>query len=166
MMERSEKMDKVIMQLNNGLLYIAQAVLIVMVIIVTFDVIGRWFFGHPITGSVEITELGLSMVIFLSIAYTHLKREHITIDFLVDKFPVKVQWVLESIINLLIAGLMILMGLSLFWYAQRLFISNTVTGDFGLPIYIFVGVFAVGAIVFSLTGLLLTINSVKKVVER
>lgn len=156
-------MDKFITKLNNGLQYVAQVVLMIMVFMVTFDVLGRWLFSQPITGAVEVTELGLSMVIFLSIGYTHLKEEHISIEFLVDRFPEKVQAIVDGIINLIIAVLMILLALSLFWYAQRLFVSGTVTGDLGLPIYVFAAVSGIGAVVFALTALLLTVKYVKKV---
>nr|WP_245347596.1 TRAP transporter small permease [Oceanobacillus polygoni] len=152
--------------MNTGLLYVAQVVLIIMVFLVTADVLGRWLFSQPITGAVELTELGLSMVIFLSIAYTHLKEEHISIDFLVERLPEKVQWIVEALINLIIMVLMVLMALSLFWYAERLFTSGTVTGDLGLPIYLFAGVSGIGAIVFALTAILLALKYVAKVGER
>lgn len=152
-----------ITKINNGLQFVAQAVLIIMVFLITFDVIGRWIFNQPITGAVEVTELGLSMIIFLSIGYTHLKEEHVSIDFVVAKFPVSVQWIIEGIINLVVAAVMILMSVSLFWYAERYFTSGTVTGDLGLPVYIFAGVAGIGAIVFALTGLLLAIKYFRKV---
>lgn len=159
-------MEKFITKLNNGLLYVAQVVLIIMVFLVTADVIGRTIFNQPITGAVELTELGLSMVIFLSIGYTQLKEEHISIEFLVEKFPEKIQWIVEGIINLIIMVLMVLMALSLFWYAERLFTSGTVTGDLGLPIYLFAAVSGIGAVVFALTGLLLAVKYFVKVGEK
>ncbi|AXF58005.1 TRAP transporter small permease [Salicibibacter kimchii] len=155
-------MDRVISKLNTGLLYVAQIALLIMVLVVTFDVLGRWIFNQPITGSVEITELGFSMVIFLSLAYTHLKGEHVSIDFMIDKLPEKGRLIADSIINVVIVVLMGLVAISLFWYAQRLFISNTVTGDLGLPIYIFTIISGVGSVAFALTALLLSINYIKK----
>lgn len=151
-------MEKAITKLNNGLQYAAQVVLIIMVFLVTFDVLGRAMFSQPITGAVEVTELGLSMIIFLSIGYTHLKEEHISIDFVVAKFPKNVQWIIEGIINLIITALMLLLSFSLFSYAERLLTTNRVTGDLGLPIYLFAGLAAIGAIVFALTSLLLAVK--------
>lgn len=159
-------MEKFITKLNNGLLYVAQFVLIIMVFLVTADVIGRSIFSHPITGAVELTELGLSVVIFLSIGYTQLKEEHISIEFLVERFPKKAQWIIEGIINLIIMMLMALMAISLFWYAERLLTSGTVTGDLGLPIYLFAAVSGIGAIVFVLTSLLLAVKYFAKVGEK
>ncbi|WP_339226693.1 TRAP transporter small permease [Oceanobacillus sp. FSL K6-2867] len=159
-------MERIITKLNAGLLYIAQAVLMIMVFLVTADVLGRWLFNQPITGAVELTELGLSMVIFLSIGYTHLKEEHISIDFLVERLPEKAQWIAGVFINLIIMTVMLLMAFSLFWYAERLLTSGTVTGDLGLPIYLFAAVSGIGSIVFALTAILLAIKYFAKVGEK
>ncbi|SDI72295.1 TRAP transporter small permease [Natribacillus halophilus] len=156
-------MEKVIIKLNNGLQYAAQVVLIIMVFLVTFDVLGRWLFSQPISGAVEVTELGLSMVIFLTIAYTHLKEEHISIDFVFNKFPAKVQRIMEGIVNLIITALMLLLASSLFLYTERLLTAGRVTGDLGLPVYLFAGLAAICAIVFALTSLLLSLKYFGKV---
>ena len=60
-------------------------------------------------------------------------------------------------------AVMVLMALSLFWYAERLLTSGTVTGDLGLPIYLIAAVSGIGSIVFALTALLLAIKYVAKV---
>lgn len=151
-------MEKFITRLNSGLLFVSQGVLIIMVFIVTLDVLGRWLFSQPITGAVELTEIGLSIVIFLTIGYTHLKEEHISIDFLFERLPDKAKWVMEGIIQLIIMVVMVLMALSLFWYSERLLTSGTVTGDLGLPVYLFAAVSGIGAIVFALTAILLAIR--------
>lgn len=158
-------MEKLIHLLSKGLLNVAQLILALMMFMVTFDVLGRWLFNSPIKGTVDFTELGLSMVIFLGLAYTHLQKEHITVDFIVEKFPNKIQYMIESVINLLISGLMALVAWSLFQNSQRLLSSNTITGDLGLPVYVFVILAAIGTVVFALTALLYTIDYAKKVVK-
>jgi len=156
--EGGNKVGDFIQKINNWLLIVAQVVLFVMVFLVTADVIGRWLFSKPITGAVELTELGLSMVIFLSIGYTHLKEEHISIDFLVDQLSARAQTIINGIINIVIMIVLILMGLSLFWYTGRFYTSGTVTGDLNLPIHIFAGSATIGAFVFALTALFLAIK--------
>ncbi|MDQ0162889.1 TRAP transporter small permease [Bacillus alveayuensis] len=158
-------MEKIIHMLSKGLHYVAQLILALMMFMVTFDVLGRWLFHRPIKGTVDFTELGLCIVIFLGLAYTHLQNEHITVDFIVEKFPKKIQWIFESVINLLIAGLMVLVAWSLLENSQRLLNSNTVTGDLGLPVYVFAILAAIGAVVFALTALLYTIDYAQKVVK-
>jgi len=113
-----------------------------------------------------MTELALTVIIFFSIAYTHWKREHISIDFLMERFPLRVQWIADSVINLLITVLMVLMSWSMFENAQRLLRSNTVSADVGLPVYIFAFLATVGTIVFALTALFYAVHFLLKVVKK
>lgn len=159
-------MEKWIEKIGNWLHWFSQIILFLMAFLVTFDVSGRYFFKQPIIGAVELTGYGLSFLIFLSLAVTHLHKEHVTIDFIVEKFPLKVQWIFESIINLVITMLMLAMSASIFWYAIRLHNSNTITGDLGIPISIFAFISTLGGLVFALTALLFFIKSFQKVVKK
>lgn len=159
-------MEKWIEKFSNGLHWISRLILFLMAFLVTFDVCGRYFFKQPITGAVELTGYGLSLLIFLSLAVTHLHKEHVTIDFLVEKLPEKVQWIFESVINLVIALLLIAISASIFWYAIRLYTSNTITGDLGIPISIFAFISTIGGLVFALTALLFFVKSLQKAVKK
>lgn len=159
-------MEKLIDSLCKGLHYVAQLVLVAMMLMITVDVLGRWIFDFPIKGTYDFTQSGLSMVIFLGLAYTHQVREHISIDFLVEKFPEKIQNILNSIINIFIAGIIILLAFQLWENSQRLFHSNTVTGDLNLPIYIFAIMATIGTTVFALTAVMNAIVYAKKVVSK
>lgn len=156
-------MEKIITLLSKGLHAIAQLILLAMMFIITFDILGRWLFNLPIKGTFDFTQLGLSMVIFLSLAYTHIANEHITIDFLIDKLPYSIQQIVNSLINLVMTLLLGLLTWNLWGNSQRLLQSNTVTGDLKLPVYMFAMMAAVGAAVFALTSLLKAVLYLKKV---
>ncbi|WP_096199452.1 TRAP transporter small permease [Bacillus sp. FJAT-45350] len=159
-------MKKLIHILSQGLHYVAQLILLAMMLMITFDVLGRWLFNLPVRGTYDFTQSGLSMVIFLGLAYTHLLKEHITIDFLVEKFPEKVQHIMNSAINFFIAGVMSLVTVQLWNNSQRLLNSNTVTGDLNWPIYLFAILAAIGTGVFALTAAMNAIAYVQKVVKK
>ncbi|MGP4071132.1 TRAP transporter small permease [Piscibacillus sp. B03] len=159
-------MEKIVRLICKGLQYVAQFVLFIMALMVTLDVLGRKFFRSPITGTVDIVEVGLIVVIFASIAYTHLNEEHITVDFVVEKFPQKVQFVVEGIINVVIAALMLLISWSMWGNTQRLLNSNTVTGDISLPMYIFAMFSVVGTIMFALVAIVLALRYKQKVITK
>jgi TRAP-type transport system small permease protein len=158
--------EKIVRLICKGLQYVAQFVLFIMALMVTLDVLGRKFFKSPITGTVDIVEVGLIVVIFASIAYTHLNEEHITVDFVVEKFPQKVQYVVEGMINVVIAALMLLISWSMWGNAQRLLNSNTVTGDISLPMYIFAMFSVVGTVMFALVAVVLTLRYKQKVITK
>lgn len=50
-------------------------------VILTFaDVLLRYVIGSPISGSIEITEMLMSVVLFSSVAYTYWRRGHVSMD--------------------------------------------------------------------------------------
>jgi TRAP-type C4-dicarboxylate transport system permease small subunit len=49
--------------------------------LITFiDVVGRYFFDAPLTFAVELTELGMGLLVFFGLAVTTLNRGHISVD--------------------------------------------------------------------------------------
>ena len=56
------------------------------------DVIGRYFFGTPVYGAFEMTEMLLAALIFVGLPLVTLRNEHITVD-LLD--PVAPDWLLR-----------------------------------------------------------------------
>ncbi|MYL42607.1 TRAP transporter small permease [Virgibacillus salexigens] len=159
-------MERIIQRLSKMLHVFAQIILLFMAVMITLDVLGRWLFKTPVTGTVDFTELGLSVVIFLSLAYTHVKEEHITIDFVVERFSQRIQWIVESIIHLLIAVLMVLVSWSTCHYAIRLFHANTVTGDLSIPLYPIAILAVIGSILFAFIAILHSIYYLQKVVHQ
>ncbi len=57
-------------------------VLFLMMLLITFDVIGRYFFSHPITGTLEITEFLMVFVVFMSISCVQQRKGHIRVQIL------------------------------------------------------------------------------------
>lgn len=159
-------MDKFVYWMSRGLHIVAQLLLFFTMVLVTFDVIGRYLFKHPIKGSVDLTELALTLIIFFSIAYTHWKREHIAIDFIVERMPLRIQWIFDAVINLFITVLMVLMAVSMFNNAERLMRSNTVSSDVGLPVHVFAFLATVGLAMFAVTALFYAVYFFLKVVKK
>jgi len=160
-----EKLDRLIYKLNNILHSISSILLFFLMILTTVDVIGRYFFNKPITGTYEITGLSLAIIIFFSLGMTQLKKEHIEIDFLTNKMPATLQHVLYAISSLILFILIALTTWQLFQYGNRILLGNETSGDLGLPLYIFVFTTAIGSFCFMLTFLLDLLKSLIKVVK-
>jgi TRAP-type transport system small permease protein len=159
-------LEKVTYKLNNVAHKISSIVLFLLMFLTTADVVGRYFFNKPITGTYELTGLALAVIIFFSLGMAQIKRDHIEIDFLTNKMPAKVQdglYALSSFILFILVGLMCW---QLFEFTKRIFLGNETSGDLGLPLYIFVILTGVGALVFALTFLVDTLKSILKVVKK
>ena len=64
-------------QLIIGLNYISVAVIFLMALLVFSDVVGRYFFNHPIPGTTELVKCAIIVIIFLGITYTMQQDRHI-----------------------------------------------------------------------------------------
>lgn len=159
-------MSKFINQVNKWMGYASQLILLGMVFLTTIDVIGRFFFNNPITGTFELTELGLALVIFLGLGLTHMHNEHIAIDIVTDKFSRIGQAITDIIIDSFIAIFMTIVAWQMWEKAQRISDANTTTGDLKLPISIFIIFAAFGMLTFALSALVKILNVLKKVVGK
>ncbi|WP_240376819.1 TRAP transporter small permease [Bacillus piscicola] len=146
-------LEAVLNVLSLVLHHISNAVLCFVTFLITFDVIGRYFFHRPITGSFELTELGSAILVFFTFAITHKYKEHIAVGFLVDKLPERVHHVVEGLIELLICVVIFVMGWQIFQDALRAMGRNLTTTDLGLPVYPFIMIASIGAFVFALVAL-------------
>jgi TRAP-type C4-dicarboxylate transport system permease small subunit len=61
---------------------IAGAMIFLMMVVTTIDVIGRDFLSVPLFGAFEMTEILMGLVIFAGMPLTTATREHITVNFL------------------------------------------------------------------------------------
>jgi len=67
--------------------WIGAAALIILVLTTFANVIGRYLLRMPLTGAVEISELFLVVTVFFGVAYTEVRRQHVTFNEVVAFFP-------------------------------------------------------------------------------
>lgn len=60
-------------------------ILMLLVFITFADVFLRYMFNSPLNGSIEITEMLMSIVLFSSVAFTYWKRGHVSMDIVTGK---------------------------------------------------------------------------------
>lgn len=65
------------------------------------DVIGRYVFNYPITGTMDISQLLMGGVVFFGWAYTLARRAHVTVDILFNHYPARVQAIINFVMLLL-----------------------------------------------------------------
>lgn len=132
---------------------IANCLLIFMMLIISFDVLGRNIFNKPLSGTFEMTELTSALLVFFALAMTHRHKENISIDFVVVKLPDKARNLLQGFVEIIIFATIVFMANHVLGNAFRIMARKTTTSDLGLPIYpfLFISTFALG--VFALVAL-------------
>ena len=124
--------------------------LFAIMVLTFFDVLGRKFLSHSITGSLEITELLMVVVIFGALPLVSRRGEHVEFDSLDPYLPARVRRVQALLVHLLCAVL--LLGLAvLMWHTGGQFRE---TGETTAQLQILKAPFIYGmGVLCGLTGL-------------
>jgi len=162
----SDSLEKLNYFLTNITHNISMVLLFLLMFLTAIDVVGRFFFNKPITGTFELTGILLAFVIFYSLGMLQIKDQHIEIDFLTNKFPEKTQDILNMLISFFLFIFLILFTWQLIELMKRLYASNSVSGDLGLPMYLIVAFVSIGALLFTLSFLSQLLKSLLKVVSK
>jgi len=138
-------------------------ILAVMVLLITVDVVLRYFFNKPIKGSYELIEFMLVVIVFTGLAYTQTKTGHISVDLLTSRLSKKTQAVIQSSTNFLCLGVFILITWRSIVKAEILRIEGTTSGLLFIPNFPFMWIVAFGSVLLCLFFLLDFIDSVSNV---
>jgi TRAP-type C4-dicarboxylate transport system permease small subunit len=135
--------------LNKTLTFLAGLILIVMVLLTCANIVFRMFWV-PISGTYELMGFAGALLTAFALAYTQVKKGHISVDVLVNVFPQKVQWVLSAINNGMCFIFFMLAGWQLAIKANTLRTTGEVTETLRIIYYPFTYAVALGCVVLAL----------------
>ncbi len=122
------------------------ALLLVVLMLLTFsDVVGRAF-NHPIVGTVEVTELLMGLIIYLGIGLTTIQRGHIRVDIAVMYLPPRVRVAVEVLTLGVSISFTALLCWQLWLKAADTVVMNDVTQIWALPVWPMAYLMAAGSI--------------------
>ncbi len=129
--------------------YVAGVVLVLLMLLTTADVAGRYIWNSPITGVFDLTHFAVLIMTFLGLAYCGFQRGHVAIELLFDRFSRPVRRVLNRAINLVGAILFTVI-------AWRSLVQSVDVREFGeasqlveIPFFPFYWLLAFGALLFA-----------------
>lgn len=155
------RFKKRIERLANFALSIGMGWVIVMMLLTTVDVAGRYFFSKPIPGAIEMSEFMLAIFGILGMAYTHQSGANVKVTMLTSALPPRLARLTE-IITILLSFQIIAM---LVWYGMVSGIeevqAGTTTDTLGIPLYPLYFLLSVGAGLLCLELLVNLIESAR-----
>ncbi len=86
-MNAFQRVYRVYGRLLRGFGLISAVATFVMMVLVVANVLGRYLFNKPLTGTLEFTESLLVLIIFLSLALTQYDGGHIRVTLITRKLP-------------------------------------------------------------------------------
>jgi tripartite ATP-independent transporter DctM subunit len=144
---------------------IGRGILALMVLLITADVILRYFFNRPIKGSYELIEFMMATLVFLGLAYTQTKKGHISITLLTAKLPQAWLAIIRSATYLLCLFTFITITWRSIIGAEALRTEGVTSDILLIPNLPFMWVVAFGSALLSLVFLIDTIKSVNDVIK-
>jgi TRAP-type C4-dicarboxylate transport system permease small subunit len=140
--------------------------LVAMMCLTVIDVVGRYVFNAPILGAFEITSFLVSILVFSFLGYAQSQKSHVTVDLLVNMFPVKIQSVVKLFNYIVGCFIMVLVS----WKGYEKAIESMEAGDspmnLDVPIYPFVFFMALGCAIMCIEFLRDIFRSIVKLKEK
>jgi TRAP-type C4-dicarboxylate transport system permease small subunit len=121
-------------RLEKKMRALAAVCLVGMVVITCSDITMR-FFDNPIFGSEEIVSFLLTLVIALSLPYSHLEKIHVGVEILFRLLKPRVQIVLKTVTDIMSLFLMVAITVMMFSYWYDTWQSGEVSMNLEFPEY-------------------------------
>ena len=118
------KVAKALSLLPNLMAIIAALCMIAIMVVTLIDVIGRYVFNSPLKGGVELSELLMVALVFLSLAYTQKIKANIRIDIISG--PPKLVAALNTLTYLISSGLIGYLA----WISANVAYDSWLIGEF------------------------------------
>ena len=150
--------DNVAVRLTNrlatALAAVAGIVLVGLMVVTFVDVAARYFLNRPLGGVFDLSQLGVVIITFFSLAYCETQRAHVSIEVLFNPLSRPVKRIVTRITNLAGASLMFTIGWQSFIASFDSMELNESSNLLLIPFYPFFWVVAFGSFIFGLVMLL------------
>ena len=157
----AEFFTKSIHRLTYFFCIVSSLTLLVMMLLTTGDVISRNIFNWPISGTFELSQYMLAVVVLLSIAYAQQERQHVRVDLLVSQMNLIRRTIIDIFFTIVALGFFVLLawqGVSESMFAMQVGKSSDILH---IPAYPFEMLVAVGAFLICLELLLDLVADIK-----
>lgn len=94
-------LDSFLSKMVDGLHLTSCLLLLAILIVGTSDVLGRYFLNSPIKGGREVSSIMVVGIVAFSWAYVQSKKGQITIDFVINRFPLRAKMAAEFVVSLI-----------------------------------------------------------------
>ncbi len=118
----------------NRWLHFAAGLMLLGVMLVTIvDVLGRTFFDSPFRGTIELTEMGMVLIVYLGLGYAEHRGDHISVDLVHSQVGPRMQRALAVFTGLFGAAVIGLLTWNLHRFADRLDVGGFTTAVLRIP---------------------------------
>ncbi len=146
--------------------YVAAGVLALMMFITAADVLLRYIFNRPISGTMELTAYMMVVVVGFGLSYCALVKGLVSVEVLTSRFSPGVQAVLNCITYFFSFCFFSLVTWQSILYIKLMFESNLVSAVLLIPTFPFIAALALGSLVFTLVILVNFLDYLSQAVSK
>ncbi|MCY1126506.1 TRAP transporter small permease [Frigidibacter sp. RF13] len=106
----------------------------ILILITCVDVVGRYFFGAPLSGAFEMTEIMLAALVFTALPLTTERVEHVEVDLLASMVGASANRLMIAFAGLFSAALLATFSWRLASHAYKAAMDGTVTNALHIPL--------------------------------
>jgi len=140
-------------------------VLLLMMFLTAMDVLLRYIFNRPISGSYEITEYMMAIVVSSGLAYCAVVKGHVVVDLIISRFPSRVQAILNSVHLLVSFALFVVITRQSYLYILTMADSNRTSAVLLIPVFPFIAILTIGLGIYTLQLLADLLDTVLEAVK-
>lgn len=137
-----------------------------MMFLIMTDVVLRYVFNSPLSGSYEILEYMMAILVAFAVVYCAHQQGHVSVDILFDQLPARFQAILKCITTLVVLILFLLIAWQNVLYIKENYDQKLTSAILYIPIYPFVAAVAVGFMALCLVLLVDFLNALIGVVSK
>ena len=147
---------------SSTLSYLGAFSLFVMMCLTAADVLGRYIFNSPITGTFELTKFLVLILIFSFLANAQAHKMHVTVDLILSRLPKSFRFCIELFNHAMSLGIMALITWIGTERAFELKEVHEVSPNLGIPFYPFAFFLALGCLAMCIEYIRNLISVVKR----
>ena len=145
---------------------IGMAVTFILMFITAIDTILRKTSSMAIIGSLEITEVGMVILIFFGIASNQISKGHVSVDMFVERFSRKMRLISDTVVLTIEAVVMGIMAYCGYLLTVSYIEKGLETSVLGIPMWPFSVLMTIGLFLFTIVLLIDAIISATSVSKR
>ena len=144
-------LEKINVFLNKILLILGSVAVLLLMSIATVNVVLRYPFKMPWRGAYEMVGFLGAIVIAFALGYTQKRKDHIVVDILTERFPKRVNRVLDGINYFVTMIFFAIVSWQVFVWGTKIMKSGEVSETLKIIFHPFIFCVALGFAFFSLT---------------
>lgn len=156
-----ERFERFIENMSKTFEWVGVMGYLVMVLVNIIDVVGSKFFKWPLPGAFEVTSFAQVIAIALTIPIGLFVGFHLSIDFIIDKFPKTPKYLLNILVSVLCLVFFILIFCQTLEYGYSLQVSEEIGSVSKIPFFPFAYVISLSVLPVILFYIVKTIKSIK-----